>query len=125
MSKHDIEFEIGAMITYRPHEKAFPRRVVKVNPYVGAWGQPDERVWYELADPAYPRDVCTHTTGKCIEESKYFDNTTATSYQNYYYHCGEHWELEGDSMHNDRCPVCNKEIEPYDSEKGYTETDNG
>jgi hypothetical protein len=37
-------------------------------------------------------------------------------YTNYYYHCGTEWEDgECDSMHNDRCPVCNAEIEPYKS----------
>lgn len=34
-----------------------------------------------------------------------------------YYHCscGETWHQEADSMCNDRCPSCNKEIEPYES----------
>lgn len=36
-------------------------------------------------------------------------------YVNYYRHCSEHWEDTSDSMHNDRCPKCNKEIEPYES----------
>jgi hypothetical protein len=39
----------------------------------------------------------------------------AKSFQNYYRHCGEHWGLAGDSAHNDRCPECNKEIQPYES----------
>lgn len=29
-----------------------------------------------------------------------------------YIHCNTKWELFLDSGHNDRCPVCNKEIEP-------------
>ena len=33
---------------------------------------------------------------------------------NHYIHCGHHWDEEDcDSFHNDRCPRCNKEIEPY------------
>lgn len=45
-------------------------------------------------------------------------------YLNKYYcpFCNEYWEIDNcDSMHNDRCPVCNKEIEPEDSE--YFEDD--
>ena len=29
--------------------------------------------------------------------------------------CGCHWEDEWDCTCNDRCPNCNKEIEPYSS----------
>lgn len=36
-------------------------------------------------------------------------------YHNYYRHCQSHWEETTDSMHNDRCPDCNKEITPYES----------
>lgn len=35
---------------------------------------------------------------------------------NHYRHCGEEWSEEWSCMCNDRCPVCNKEIEPYESE---------
>jgi hypothetical protein len=38
-------------------------------------------------------------------------------FRNSYRHCGQEWEDEWDSMCNDRCPVCNKEIEPYESEE--------
>ena len=44
-----------------------------------------------------------------------FDNV---KYVNYY-RCsndGHEWQDEWDSMCNDRCPVCNAEIEPYDSD---------
>ncbi len=37
-------------------------------------------------------------------------------FRNFYRDCGQEWEDEWDSMCNDRCPVCNKEIEPYRSE---------
>ncbi len=47
--------------------------------------------------------------GNHPEEIKY-------EYTNKYSHCGEDWEDdECDSMHNDKCPKCNKEIEPYES----------
>lgn len=37
-------------------------------------------------------------------------------YENFYYHCGQEWsDPECDSMHNDHCPVCDGEIEPYKS----------
>ena len=31
--------------------------------------------------------------------------------------CGYEWEDEWDCMCNDRCPVCNKEIEPHHSDE--------
>lgn len=36
-------------------------------------------------------------------------------YINYYQHCGQGWVDEWDCMCNDRCPVCNAEIEPHAS----------
>lgn len=36
-------------------------------------------------------------------------------YVNTYEHCGETWQDEWDCMCNDRCPVCNHEIEPCES----------
>lgn len=36
--------------------------------------------------------------------------------ENFYFHCGTQWSDDDcDSFHNDRCPVCNAEIEPYKS----------
>lgn len=32
--------------------------------------------------------------------------------------CGEEWEDEWDCQCNDRCPSCNKEVEPYISDDG-------
>ncbi len=40
---------------------------------------------------------------------------TTDLYENTYEHCDTQWVERGDSMHNDRCPVCNKEIQPTDS----------
>ena len=37
-------------------------------------------------------------------------------FKNYYRHCETEWDDTADSMCNDRCPVCNAEIEPYKSE---------
>lgn len=31
--------------------------------------------------------------------------------------CNEDWEDEWDCACNDKCPTCNKEIEPYESEE--------
>lgn len=32
----------------------------------------------------------------------------------FYSHCGTEWEDTWSCACNDRCPVCNREIEPYD-----------
>ena len=39
-------------------------------------------------------------------------------YSNHYRcpHCRQEWQDEGDCACNDKCPACNKEIEPYASE---------
>lgn len=43
------------------------------------------------------------------------------SIENFYFHCGTEWsDPYCDSFHNDRCPVCNAEIEPYKS-KGFSD----
>ena len=34
-------------------------------------------------------------------------------YINHYKHCGQIWIDTWSCMCNDRCPVCNREIEPY------------
>lgn len=40
------------------------------------------------------------------------------SIENFYFHCGTEWsDPYCDSFHNDRCPVCNAEIEPYKSKE--------
>jgi len=36
-------------------------------------------------------------------------------YTNHYRHCGTAWSDNWSCMCNDRCPVCNKEIQPYES----------
>lgn len=38
-------------------------------------------------------------------------------YLNHYRHCGQEWNDVESCMWNDRCPVCNAEIEPYASEE--------
>lgn len=35
---------------------------------------------------------------------------------NHYEHCGQFWQDVSECTNNDRCPVCNREIEPYESE---------
>jgi hypothetical protein len=42
-----------------------------------------------------------------------------------FYHCscGEEWEDNSDSCGNDRCPACNREIEPYISDDGSLSDD--
>ena len=74
---HEIEFEIGQLIHYKPYEESNPRRVVGIKPHQNIWGAEDVRVWYELCTlEEFVRGrkfVCTETTGKCIEESIYFE----------------------------------------------------
>lgn len=36
-------------------------------------------------------------------------------FTNFYVHCQQDWDDEWSCMCNDRCPVCNYEIEPYAS----------
>lgn len=36
--------------------------------------------------------------------------------RNFYRHCGVEWDDTWSCGCNDDCPVCGKEIEPYDSE---------
>lgn len=45
-------------------------------------------------------------------------STPEPKYRNFYKcpYDGTEWEDEWDSMCNDKCPECNKEIEPYHSE---------
>ena len=38
-------------------------------------------------------------------------------YINHYRHCDTEWEDKWLYMCNDKCPVCGKEITPYDSEE--------
>jgi uncharacterized protein with PIN domain len=42
---------------------------------------------------------------------------TETGFVNHYRHCGQEWSDEWSCACNDRCPVCNAEIEPYESEE--------
>jgi len=35
---------------------------------------------------------------------------------NYYEHCETIWTDQSECTNNDRCPVCNAEIEPYKSD---------
>jgi len=50
-------------------------------------------------------------------EKENFPDEVKINYRNSYKHCDYEWSDEWDSTCNDRCPVCNKEIEPYLSEK--------
>jgi hypothetical protein len=44
-------------------------------------------------------------------------SSTSTEYLNKYRHCGQEWEDRWSCACNDKCPVCDKEIEPYESEE--------
>jgi hypothetical protein len=49
----------------------------------------------------------------------YAAETAMTIYENKYHcvPCNHSWTVENcDSMHNDRCPACDAECEPYDSD---------
>lgn len=52
-------------------------------------------------------------------ESASQDSDESTHWTNHYLcPCGEKWEDRWDSCCNDKCPSCNKEIEPYISDDG-------
>ncbi|WP_422451934.1 hypothetical protein [Endozoicomonas sp. ALC066] len=74
------------------------------------------------------KDVPYYVSGKPIESvdklpedinpEEYADSFDfiEMDYLNHYEHCGENWKMTHSCQCNDRCPVCNKEIEPYKSE---------
>lgn len=45
------------------------------------------------------------------------DEESTTRFRNHYQHCGTEWTEEWSCACNDRCPVCNREIEPAESEE--------
>lgn len=62
-------------------------------------------------------DSYLETEDDTDEDDKWFEN---------YYECvrcGERWITEGDSMHEDDCPECNKTMQPYDSTEIFNEID--
>jgi len=54
-----------------------------------------------------------------IQRRKIMDKTDNETYLNEYYcaHCDIHWDDVWDCMCNDKCPECDKEIEPFKSTK--------
>lgn len=50
-----------------------------------------------------------------VDAIKSADDKGATFINKYECVCGERWEDTWDCSCNDRCPSCNKEIEPYES----------
>lgn len=78
--KHDIEFEVGQVVVYKPYEKAIPMYVTKVDTKMrGFMRKPedDPRVFYTLSkheSDCATGDGTSVSTGLCIAESKYFDH---------------------------------------------------
>lgn len=52
-----------------------------------------------------------------MTESNTTTEEVEQQFRNFYLHCGWEWQDEWSSMCNDRCPVCNAEIEPCRSEE--------
>lgn len=50
-----------------------------------------------------------------IEKSLEEWDKNPPTFTNFYFHCGQEWQDPkcGGYANNDRCPVCNAEIEPY------------
>ena len=68
----------------------------------------------EIPDDALDHSECKNCGHVFCKERECDDNT----YKNFY-RCpddGTEWEMFWSAMCNDRCPKCNKEIEPYKSE---------
>lgn len=40
-------------------------------------------------------------------------------YRNFYSHCGVNWDATWSCECNDKCPVCDKEVEPFRSEEVF------
>lgn len=54
--------------------------------------------------------------GFFAEDPDDYEDEPDTCTNHYACLCGEDWQIEATSEHNDRCPKCNKEIEPYYSD---------
>lgn len=68
--RHDIEFEVGQLVTFNAY--GIPcKGIVKIAdaPPLNFHNDFEERIFYYLDGP----DVVSKCTGKCIEESKYFE----------------------------------------------------
>jgi hypothetical protein len=70
--------------------------------------------WIPLALLDQPDDS-EHDLREHLED--YEDDEEPDRFINRYRHCGQEWEGRWSSSCNDRCPVCNAEIEPYESEE--------
>lgn len=72
------------------------------------------------APPCDPKSVATsheqRKQPKC-EHQHESEPYCAAAYRNRYEHCGTVWSDEWSCMCNDRCPICNAEIEPSHSEE--------
>lgn len=53
--------------------------------------------------------------GKGIEQTRYYLPNEEFYFLNRYKHCGQVWEDHWSCACNDRCPICNAEIEPFES----------
>ncbi len=80
------------------------------------------RAWSEEEAVALAREELMEKIlweARVLEQLPTGDEEDEVAYLNRYL-CpddGEEWEDTADCMCNDRCPVCNKEIEPFESEK--------
>ena len=63
-------------------------------------------------------DVTTNKEwDEAIEQpSDTYLNEEVNEFRMYYKHCDTEWDMEWSCTCNDRCPVCNHEIEPYEFE---------
>ena len=69
------EFEIGDRVTFFPYEKEIPA-IVKAISHYNVFGLQDGRIFYSLVNVKganYHDKIKTTTHGKCIKESKYFE----------------------------------------------------
>jgi len=61
------EFNVGDIVTFRPYNEAIPAKIAAIEP-----GERDGRIFYQLTGVHPQKPVISTCTGKCIIESKYY-----------------------------------------------------
>jgi len=68
------------------------------------------------------KESYTYSVVEYEEESTNKDQESSDKgklYINHYSHCGQEWDANWSCQCNDRCPACNKEVEPSQSEEVF------
>jgi len=69
--------------------------------------------WRERAKAVVRTEALPTGVAACAD----VESEEPTRYRNRYRHCGQDWGDTWSCACNDKCPVCNAEIEPFESER--------